>query len=126
MDEILGLDDSDEEQLEIKENQSTLSEFVKLKSKGGEKEFTVEREIACFSSTIRTLLESPMAWNETSGPIPMMQFDEIEAETLEKVVEYLRYRKQHETSPANAEIPEFPIDIENVFPLMKAAHYLGL
>merc|ERR1719391_312057 len=96
------------------------AEFVKLISAEGH-EFIMEREVVLCSSTISTMLSGRGTWEETRGPIPTMELPKISTEILEKVVKYFHYKKRYD---AEKERPDFPIGMDDLVPLLLAAHYL--
>jgi hypothetical protein len=65
-------------------------------------------------------------WSELAEPMPTLRLENYSGFILEKVVQYFYYRKEFENADHLAPVPEFPIEMEYVFPLMQAAHYLGV
>jgi len=89
---------------------------VKLVSGEGH-EFFVERDVAKISKTIAAMLSGSFA--ESSGEINL---PEISSQILEKVIQYLHYKKEHTNS--TQPIPEFIIEPEIVADLLMAANFL--
>ncbi|KAI8053820.1 BTB/POZ protein [Syncephalis plumigaleata] len=85
------------------------SDTVKLISSDG-KVFTVKREAAMCSGTIKNMLSG-------EGNFP-----EIKSDILQQVCEYLEYKHKYSSHTEN--IPEFHIDVENALELLMAADYL--
>ncbi|OQS06752.1 transcription elongation factor B polypeptide 1 [Thraustotheca clavata] len=94
----------------------TESEYVKLVSAEGH-EFYVARKCALVSGTIKAMLLGQ--FSESKGEI---RFPDISAPILEKVIQYLYYKKRYSNS--NARIPEFNIEPEMSLELLMAANYL--
>eukprot|EP00297_Palpitomonas_bilix_P025002 CAMPEP_0113908230 /NCGR_PEP_ID=MMETSP0780_2-20120614/26023_1 /TAXON_ID=652834 /ORGANISM="Palpitomonas bilix" /LENGTH=154 /DNA_ID=CAMNT_0000903589 /DNA_START=1 /DNA_END=465 /DNA_ORIENTATION=+ /assembly_acc=CAM_ASM_000599 len=101
------------------------STMVKLQSKTGE-EFSVPRNIACMSVTIASMLED-FEEDEECPPLPL---DNVDSDTLRKVIEYCTYheenkeRPQEEKSKWDKQFVE--LEDEPLFQLILAANYLDI
>jgi transcription elongation factor B subunit 1 len=98
-----------------------LSEYVKLISCDGD-EFFVNRSVALCSGTIRAMLTGPGRWAENSGPIPTIQFENINTPILERICQYFYYRARFDRSAPP--LPAFPIDTQSIVKLLLAADFL--
>ncbi|EQC27571.1 transcription elongation factor B, polypeptide 1 [Saprolegnia diclina VS20] len=92
------------------------SEYVKLISAEGH-EFYVARKCALVSGTIKAMLSGH--FSESKGEV---RFPDIGAPILEKVIQYMYYKKRYSNS--NARIPDFAIEPEMALELLMAANYL--
>lgn len=107
--------------LEEEEVIDPLSNFVKLISKEGH-EFLISRECAMASGTIRAMLLGPATWQETSGPLPTIQFETISTQVLETVIQYFYYKQRYDhTAPP---LPPFKLEPALFVPLLLAANFL--
>ncbi|RKP25523.1 RNA polymerase II transcription elongation factor [Syncephalis pseudoplumigaleata] len=95
------------------------SDTVRLVSADG-KVFTVKREAAMCSGTIKNMLSSEAYFMESTNN--EISFPEIKSEILQQVCEYLEYKHKYSNHTEN--IPEFHIDVENALELLMAADYL--
>lgn len=89
------------------EDDSAESPYVKLVS-AEKSEIYLLRRVALQVETLRVMLEGNFRESEESK----IEFPDISASALEKVVKYLYYKDRYSNS--NARIPEFPIDPEEV------------
>lgn len=82
--------------------------------------FTVKREHALTSGTIKAMLSGPgqFAENEANE----VNFREIPSHVLQKVCMYFTYKVRYTNS--STEIPEFPIAPEIALELLMAANFL--
>ncbi|KAF0717323.1 Aste57867_2354 [Aphanomyces stellatus] len=92
------------------------NEYVKLISAEGH-EFYIARKCAMVSGTIKAMLTGH--FSESKGEI---RFPDIGASVLEKVIQYMYYKKRYSNS--NARIPDFAIEPEIALELLMAANYL--
>jgi len=92
-------------------------EYVKLVSAEGH-EFILPRRIALVSKTMRAMLEG----NFREAEDAVVQFPDLSAHVLEKVIQYLHYYVRYNNSTSR--IPEFKIEPEISLELMVAANYL--
>ena len=90
--------------------------MVKLISAEGH-EFYIARTCAMVSGTIKAMLSGHFA--ESQGEI---RFPDINALILEKVIQYMYYKKKNSNS--NSRIPDFNIEPEIALELLMAANYL--
>lgn len=97
--------------------------YVQIVSKDGHA-FFLEKELAMASSALRVLLSGGGKWQETQGRIPTINLDSIRAPILEKVIQYFHYKSRYAYADPSESIPEFKIEMEYVFELMQAAHFL--
>jgi len=96
------------------------TEYVKLISAEGH-EFIVDRNAAVVSGTIKSMLQGPGTYTETSqGEV---RFPEISTKTLEKTIQYFYYKLKY-TNNKDGPLPEFQIDPEHALELLMAANYL--
>jgi hypothetical protein len=100
----------------MEDDGSRLTNVIKLKSAEGH-EFFVDRRCAMVSGTIKQMLSSQFA--ENRGEI---NFPEIPAVILEKLIQYLYYKVRYTNS--SQRIPEFQIEPEIAMELLIAAGYL--
>lgn len=100
----------------MEDDGSRLSNIIKLKSAEGH-EFFVDRRAAMVSGTIKTMLSGQFA--ESRGEV---NFPEIPAVVLEKLIQYLYYKVRYTNS--SQRIPEFQIEPEIAMELLIAAGYL--
>src|SRR5690349_1414685 len=108
--------------LEEEEVPSPLSGLVKLISSEGH-EFIISREAAMASGTIRAMLEGPGQWKEnTSGPMPTIEFETISTSVLETVCQYFYYKQRYDHTPAP--LPPFKLETEAIVKLLLAANFL--
>eukprot|EP01083_Nonionella_stella_P292192 993864_1 len=92
--------------------------YVKVVSGDG-MEFFIEREVAINGSiTMKAMLEGNYRESEDN----VIRFPEIEGLILEKVIQYLHYKKHHMKS--TGKIPEFKIEPEIALELLMASNYL--
>ncbi|RHY44698.1 hypothetical protein DYB30_011028 [Aphanomyces astaci] len=91
-------------------------EYIKLISAEGH-EFYIARKCAMVSGTIKAMLTGHFI--ESKGEI---RFQDIGASILEKVIQYMYYKKRYSNS--NARIPDFVIEPEIALELLMAANYL--
>jgi len=94
------------------------SPFIRLIS-GDKHVFVVERRAAVVSGMIRTMLASSGFQEGGRGEI---EFPEISAPVLEKVVEYFHYKLKHHNS--KTPIPDFVVAPEMALEVLTAANYL--
>ncbi|ORX49783.1 POZ domain-containing protein [Hesseltinella vesiculosa] len=99
--------------------EETKTEYVKLISSDGF-EFTIHREAAMRSGTIKNMLSGPVQFRESLENV--IPFHDIKAVILEIVCRYLYYKWQYEGSVT--EIPEFKIDPEMVLETLMTADFL--
>jgi len=81
-------------------------------------EFFVEKHIAEVSKTISAMLSGTFA-ESSSGEI---RFPEITTPVLEKVIQYMHYKRRYENS--DKQFPEFAIERNLVSELLLAANFL--
>mmetsp|Transcript_77986 Transcript_77986/g.156092 ORF Transcript_77986/g.156092 Transcript_77986/m.156092 type:complete len:102 (-) Transcript_77986:265-570(-) len=93
------------------------SKYVKLISQEGHT-FFIDRECAMISGTIKAMLTG--SFMESKGG--EIQFPEIKASVLEKVIQYMYYKVRY--SRGNQAPPEFEIEPEMALYLLMAANYL--
>lgn len=93
------------------------TQYVRIIS-GDKHVYIVERRIAMVSGLIRTML-SNSAFKETGGEL---EFPEIPAATLEKVIEYFHYKAKYNNSKTPA--PKFDIPTDLAVSVLSAAAYL--
>lgn len=85
-------------------------------------EFSIPKEVAMVSSTLRVMLEGP--FKEKSGHV---ELPGIEGNVLAKVVEYLQYNSQYKYANKDQEdVPEFEVPTEMALELLLAADYLNI
>ncbi|RKP08389.1 BTB/POZ protein [Thamnocephalis sphaerospora] len=94
-------------------------DMVRLISSDG-KVFSVRREVAFGSGTIRNMLSGEGYFSEALSN--EVNFPEIRGEILQKVCDYLEYKHEHKQH--TRDIPEFPVDVEHALELLMAADYL--
>jgi len=92
-------------------------ETVKLISADAH-EFIIDRKCAMVSNTIRSMLSGTF----TEAELGEVNFREISAPILEKVVQYFYYKTRYNNSAT--ENPEFPIEPEIALELLMAANFL--
>ncbi len=82
----------------------------------------MERSIAIEGSeTISAMLEGPGMFRESEDN--MIRFPDIQGLVLEKVIQYLHYKRKH--SRSTGQIPEFKIEPEIALELLVASNYLN-
>jgi len=74
------------------------------------------------SGTIKAILTGRGLWREISGPMPVVEFQEISGPVLEKVIQYFFYKKLYDK--ATGPIPPFPLDTDGLLELLDAANFL--
>lgn len=74
------------------------------------------------SGTIRGLLTGRGMWRELTGPMPILEFETITSAVLEKIIQYFFYKQKYDN--AKGSIPEFPLDVDSLLPLLVAANFL--
>jgi len=85
-------------------------------------QFIMERSIAIEGSeTISAMLEGPGMFRESEDN--MIRFPDIQGLVLEKVIQYLHYKRKH--SRSTGQIPEFKIEPEIALELLVACNYLN-
>lgn len=85
-------------------------------------EFSISREAAMVSPTLKVMLEGP--FKEKNGRV---ELPGIEGNVLAKTVEYLQYNLQYRVAKTEQEdIPEFEIPTEMALELLLAADYLNV
>ncbi|CAG62295.1 uncharacterized protein GVI51_L12661 [Nakaseomyces glabratus] len=94
---------------------------VVLVSKDGG-EFSIGREAALVSPTLKSMLEGP--FKEKDGHIDL---PEMSSDVVQKVIEYLEYKlKYQDADPQKEDVPEFDVPTEMSLELLLAADYLGI
>ena len=93
-------------------------EMIKLVSKEGH-EFTVEKQAAMVSNTIKSMLTGPGMFTEQESDT--ITFPEISKEVMEEVIKYFYYKLRYANEPMP---PEFPIEPSMALELLMAANYL--
>lgn len=86
--------------------------------------FVIPRVVAVISGTINRLLTDPGEFRELTGPMHILEFDNIDGATMQACIKYMFYK--HHNRSAVGEIPPFPIDTASALPLMAASKYLEL
>ncbi|KAJ2720969.1 elongin C [Coemansia sp. Benny D115] len=93
--------------------------------------FIVSRDVAEQSATIRNMLDMSRSTSQhaaafTEALTNEIKFPEIRGQVLEKVIQYLTYKRRYsaENEGAAEHIPEFGFDIEMSLELLMAADYL--
>ncbi|KAK0740752.1 BTB/POZ protein [Schizothecium vesticola] len=99
-------------------DEAPASKYVTLISADGF-EFVVLREATLISPTIKGMLRSPFAESKTGR----CEFPEINADVLDKVVEYFLYWHKNVDKP---NVPDMDIPPEICLQLLQAADFLGL
>ena len=85
--------------------------------------FYISRSCALSSSTLRSLLESPHRWAETSdSALPVILLESIDGQSLEIVCQYFYYRLRWDGQ--NPPIPPFPMNLQTAEKLLLAASFL--
>ncbi|AQZ14983.1 ELC1 (YPL046C) [Zygosaccharomyces parabailii] len=84
-------------------------------------EFSISREAAMVSPTLKAMLEGP--FKEKNGRI---ELPGIEGNVLAKTVEYLQYNLRYRAQSNQEDIPEFEIPTEMALELLLAADYLNV
>lgn len=92
------------------------SDYVKLTSADGYS-FTISREAAMVSGTLKTMLGSTFQESQTNS----VNLQEITGVVLEKVCEYLCYNVKNRDNPA---APDFEVPPEMALELLMAADFL--
>jgi transcription elongation factor B subunit 1 len=85
-------------------------------------EFIVPREVVMASGTIKAILTGRGLWREITGPMPVIEFQEISGPVLEKIIQYFFYKKMYDKSTGN--LPPFPLDTDSLLELLNAANFL--
>ncbi|AQZ10714.1 ELC1 (YPL046C) [Zygosaccharomyces parabailii] len=85
------------------------------------REFSISREAAMVSPTLKAMLEGP--FKEKNGRV---ELPGIEGNVLAKTVEYLQYNLRYRAQPNQEDIPEFEIPTEMALELLLAADYLNV
>eukprot|EP00484_Ammonia_sp_Unknown_P028270 CAMPEP_0197026602 /NCGR_PEP_ID=MMETSP1384-20130603/6661_1 /TAXON_ID=29189 /ORGANISM="Ammonia sp." /LENGTH=119 /DNA_ID=CAMNT_0042455301 /DNA_START=70 /DNA_END=429 /DNA_ORIENTATION=- len=114
---------SDDEEAAANAN-SKQSKYVKLISSDGF-EFTLEKEIACASGFINSLIHSASKWEETQQPLTTLHLKNIKSDILEIIVKYFYFKHKYDKSEQDP--PDFGathIPPSKVVQLLMAAHYL--
>jgi len=114
-------------------NKNTKRTFIKLSS-SDEKEFTVDRNVAELSITIKNMLDDM----ETTSSDVAIPLPNVNGKTLEKVITYMKYRKEHPYNISEDkkdekrtddidtwDIEYAKVDQQFLFELILAANYLG-
>ena len=104
---------------------STTPAYVKLVSGDGQ-EFFVERECAMFSGTIRAMLEGPGSVMYREQIEQTLPFRDISGPVLERVIQYLYYKRKYQKASLGQDTPEFAIDPEMVLDLLMASNFLDV
>lgn len=110
----VGVDGIEESQENLPLNKR--NDFIKVISADNH-EFLVDRETAMGSKTIKTMLSG--SFQESEG---IVRFPEINTPILERVMQYLHYRRKHLAS--TTPIPEFDVSSEEALELIMAANFL--
>lgn len=84
-------------------------------------EFIVDREAACVSNTIRSMLESQGGFMETDTK--EITFPSISTPILERVCQYFYYKLRY-VNTSSGSIPEFKVEPEMALDLLMASNYL--
>eukprot|EP01115_Flamella_aegyptia_P006006 TRINITY_DN2537_c2_g1_i1.p1 TRINITY_DN2537_c2_g1~~TRINITY_DN2537_c2_g1_i1.p1 ORF type:complete len:107 (+),score=28.34 TRINITY_DN2537_c2_g1_i1:51-371(+) len=100
-------------------NEQKQQDTVKLISHEGHV-FIVDRKCAMVSGTIKSMLNGPGNFAEQA--LGEINFKEISAKILEKVIQYFYYKQKY--TNCSTEIPEFVIEPEVALELLMAANFL--
>lgn len=92
-------------------------------SKSGD-EFIIERDIACVSGLLRSMLQSSGQWAELSHHIPQVSLSDIDSEILERIIAFMHYKKRWNGSPGP--LPQFKIEERIAIALLNATNYLDM
>jgi elongin-C len=95
--------------------------LVKLVSKDGH-EFLCDKSAVMASGTIRAMLMGPGVWKEETNAVPTLVLESINTPILEKVIQYFYWKRNYDHTALP--LPEFPIDVNTIVPLLTAASFL--
>lgn len=83
------------------DKKDTAVKKVKLTS-SDDKSFLIDRDVAEMSGTLKNMLEDV----PSEGDVPEIPLPSVTAQTLEKVIEYLEYHKEHPSPPRDEDDKE--------------------
>eukprot|EP00922_Rhytidocystis_sp_ex-Travisia-forbesii_P072894 GHVS01108674.1.p1 GENE.GHVS01108674.1~~GHVS01108674.1.p1 ORF type:complete len:123 (+),score=11.36 GHVS01108674.1:15-383(+) len=99
-----------------------LDDVVKLISSEGT-EFAIEKSIAFECDVIKNMCQGKKFVESRNQEV---RFSNINANLLEKVIEYLKYKHKHEHAQGGTTLPVFHIPADMALDLLLTANYLGI